>query len=138
MANPAYPPGAFFKHKVVVPRVIEKSRKDAEHDRKLEKAYAAVNKRENNICQVSGAQLLPRTGNARQLREHHHLKGRNVKPEWVYAPIRIALVSKFIHDLLTSGALVTETTDARKPLNVRWNRSIVKVGKEPIRLAGVA
>jgi hypothetical protein len=137
MANPDYPPGHFFKHTSVTPRVLEKSRKESEHDRKLAKAYEAVNQREDNHCQVSGVKLQPKTANQRLLREHHHVKGRRVKPEWVYDPKRIVLCSKFIHDLFTGKVLLLESTDATKPLQLRWNRAIVKPGKEPIRLANV-
>jgi hypothetical protein len=138
MANPDYPAGAFFKHTTVTPRVIAKARKASEHDKKLAKAYAVVDEREDNRCQVSGADLSPAAKDPRRLREHHHIKGRNVKPEWVYDPKRILLVSKFIHDLFTGKALILDTTDATKPLKLRWNRHIVKPGKEPIRLENVA
>jgi hypothetical protein len=117
--------------------VIEKATKASEHDRKLKAAYAEVDAREDNVCQVSGVKLSPKTDNPRRLREHHHIKGRNVKPEWVYEPKRIVLCSKFIHDLFTGKALLLESTDATQPLKLRWNRSIVKPGKEPIRLENV-
>jgi hypothetical protein len=134
MANPAYPPGAFFKHTSVTPAVIAKGRKKSEHERKLAEAYREVEVREDNVCQVSGVKLQPRTDNPKRLREHHHIKGRNVKPEWVYESKRIVLCSKFIHDLFTGKALILDSTDATKPLALRWNRAIVKPGKEPIRL----
>jgi hypothetical protein len=136
MANPAYPPGAFFKDRMK-PSVLEKVTKASEHDRKLAKAYETANKREDNRCQVSGVELVPKSANPRRLREHHHIKGRRVKPEWVYEPARIVVCSKFIHDLFTAKALLLDSTDATKPLKLRWNRQIVKPGKEPIRLEGV-
>lgn len=135
--NPKYPPGAFFKENMLTPKVLEKHRKESEHDRKLAKAYAAVDTRENNVCQVSGAQLSPTASDPKRRREHHHIRGRNVRPEWVYVPKRIVLVSKAIHDLLTAKVLLIENTDATKPLRVFWNRQIVKPGKEPMRLEKV-
>jgi hypothetical protein len=136
MANPEYAYGAFFKDRMK-PAVIEKGQKASDHERKLAKAYAEVNEREDNVCQVSGVQLLARASSTRRLREHHHIKGRNVKPEWVYEPKRIVLCSKFIHDLFTGKALILDSTDATQPLKLRWNRHIVKPGKEPIRIEGV-
>jgi hypothetical protein len=119
------------------PSGLAKHQKNTEHDRKLAKAYAVVNDREANTCQVSGAQLLAATKNPKRLREHHHLKGRNVKPEWVYEPRRILLVSKWIHDFLTANVILVDGTDATKPLVFRWNRNLVKPGKEPARLERV-
>lgn len=136
MANPDYPYGAFYKDRMV-PAVLAKSRKNSEHDRKLAKAYAEVNERENNRCQVTGVELMPRTENPRRLREHHHLKGRRVKPEWKYDSKRIVLVSKAIHDLLTAKVLLCDSTDATQPLKLRWNPHIVKPGKAPMRIEGV-
>jgi hypothetical protein len=138
VANPAFKPGAFFKENMVTPRVLEKSQKESEHDRKLAKAYAAVDEREKNMCQVSGVMLFPSSQNERTRREHHHLKGRNVKPEWVYEPKRILLVSAYIHKLLQSKVILVYGTDATKPLAYHWNRQMVKPGKEPIQLEKVA
>jgi hypothetical protein len=137
MANPDFPYGAFFKDRSVTPRVIEKARKSSEHDRKLAKAYAEVDAREDNVCQVSGVKLSPAARDTKRLREHHHIKGRNVKPEWVYESRRIVLCSKFVHDLFTGKALLLDSTDATQPLKLRWNRAFIKPGKEPIRLEGV-
>lgn len=121
----------FPKH---APRVIETARKASEHDRKLAKAYAAVNVREDNRCQVTGVPLTPRTANERRLRDHHHLTGRRVAPEWTYRPERILLVSRLVHRLLESNALLPDGCDARKPIKFAWNRRLIKAGREPMRL----
>jgi hypothetical protein len=118
------------------PRVLATQQKQTEHDRKLAAAYAIVDARENNICQLSGAQLSPTSSDPKRRREHHHLKGRNVKPEWIYEPRRIALVSAHVHSLITSGAILIAGTDATKPLKASWNRQIVK--RLPMRLESVS
>lgn len=125
---------ALPKHR---PAVLEKASKASEHDRKLAAAYVVVNEREQDVCQVSGVKLAPVSLNEKRRREHHHLKGRRVKPEWVYQPKRILLVSTFIHKLLQSSSILVDGTDATKPLSLTWNRRIVKPGKEPVRLENV-
>src|SRR5205085_11623048 len=105
----------------VRPRVLERASKRSEHDRKLAKAYAQVDAREGNRCQVSGVELSPKSANPKRRREHHHLKGRNVRPEWVYEAKRIGLVSAFIHELLQSKAILVDGTDASKPPGFRSN-----------------
>lgn len=122
----------------VRPRVLVKAAKESEHDRKLRLAYEKVNGREDNTCQVSGAQLFGTSRSDKARRQHHHLKGRNVKPEWIYDPRRILLCSEFIHKLLQSKAILVDGTDATKPLTFTWNRRMLKPGKEPIRLENVS
>jgi hypothetical protein len=122
----------------VRPRVLAKAEKESEHDRKLRVAYEKVNLREEDTCQVSGVKLFALSQNERTRRQHHHLKGRNVKPEWVYEPRRILLCSEYLHKLLQSKAILVDGTDATKPLVFAWNRRMVKPGKEPIRLDKVA
>jgi hypothetical protein len=92
------------------------------HDRKkareeaLEKAYAVVNNRDHNTCRATGRRLDPAAIDPAFRREHHHLKGRNVRPDWRDKPERICLVSALAHDLITKGWIDVEGTDARKPL----------------------
>jgi hypothetical protein len=73
------------------PAKLAKHQKDTEHDRKLAAAYAKVDLREDNVCQVSGVKLEATSANPNRRREHHHLAGRNVKPEWKFEPKRILL-----------------------------------------------
>ncbi len=116
------------------PAVLEQHDKETAHDRKLAKAYRAVEDREDNRCQVTGVPLFAFASDHRRRREHHHLKGRNVRPEWVYKPERILLVSKHVHDLLTANALVPDGCNARKRIRFFWNDRIVRPGEEPLRL----
>jgi hypothetical protein len=119
------------------PKPLRKQAKQTEHDRKLQAAYRKVEKRENNRCQVTGVELTPFHRDERRCREHHHIKGRNVKPEWVYEPKRIVLCSKKIHDMFTANVLEVIGTDASS-VKFAWNRNIVRPGKEPMRLERVA
>ncbi len=104
------------------------------NDAKLEHAYRAVELREDNHCQVTGVPLVPKSPNDKRRREHHHLTGRRVRPEWRHRPERILLVSADVHRLLESHALQPDGCDARKPIRFAWNRRIVPAGKEPFRL----
>lgn len=136
MANPDYPAGHFFKDRMQ-PAVLDKSSKKSDHEKQLAKAYATVNEREADTCQVSGVKLSPASRDEKRRREHHHLKGRNVKPEWVYDAKRIVLVSAHVHKLLQGKVILVDGTDATKPVVFSWNRRLVKPGKEPMRLEKV-
>ena len=57
---------------------------------------------------------------SRTRREHHHLKGRNVKPEWVFKPERIITLAAEVHELVTLGWIAVEGVDARKPIFFWW------------------
>lgn len=106
----------FFKSDQVPASVARKLRKVADKHA-LEDAYAEVDQRDGSICWVTGAY----TGGIGDLaREHHHLAGRNVKPEWVTRPERIITVSRLAHRLITLGWILVEGTDARKPLRFHW------------------
>lgn len=111
------------------------TRRKAAADR-LEAAYAIVNARDGNRSRVSGCTLLASSPDPRQRREHHHLRGRNAAPQDREDPRRILLVSKFEHDLLTSGALLHEGDDATKRIVFHWDytKPGIERGKEPLRL----
>lgn len=125
---------SLFKYAKHTPSVVERHRKDVEADAKLEKAYAKVDARDGKMCAVTGLPLVPFASDESRCLEHHHLKGRRVRPEWVTDSRRIISVSKRVHRLLTANALKTDDTDARKTVRFYWNRRIVKPGKEPFRL----
>ena len=104
------------------------------NQQRLEDAYEVVNIREGNQSQVTGCFLLAESADSRQRREHHHLRGRNVSPDWKYDPCRIVLCSAFEHGFLESGALDYEGDDATKRIVFFWNRSKVPAGTEPFRI----
>ena len=107
---------AFYPQPKPVPRVVEQHAKRKDAEKALREAYADVDLRDGGWCWVTGRFTFPGTPDARTRREHHHLKGRNVKPEWVTRPERIITVSAEAHSLITQGWIVVEGTDARKPL----------------------
>jgi len=86
----------------------------------LREAYAEVDLRDGGICWVTGRFTRPGAVDPRVRREHHHLKGRNVRPEWVTRPERIILVCNEAHLLITAGWIVVEGSDARKPIFFHW------------------
>jgi hypothetical protein len=100
----------------LTPVKVERHDRKQERKKELEDAYAIVNERDRNLCWVTGAHLDPAAVDPRNRREHHHLKGRRVRPEWVTRPERIILVSALAHDLITKGWIAVEGTDARKPI----------------------
>jgi hypothetical protein len=108
-------------------------RKAVQAETALEKAYRQVEKREDHRCQVTGVTLFPMHRSDRLRREHHHIVGRRVKPEWRADAKRIVLVSAAVHALLTSKALLAVGTDART-VRFKWNEHIVPAGKAPFRL----
>jgi hypothetical protein len=90
-------------------------------DQALAKAYAEVNLRDANRSRATGRELFPSTTDKKSLREHNHIKGRNVAPEWVTDPARIFLVSTREHRYIHAGDLLFEGDDARKLLVFFWN-----------------
>lgn len=108
---------SFFKHDMV-PSDVAKRQRRRDDAKALAEAYAEVDLRDGGRCWVTGAYtggVDPRTA-----REHHHLKGRNVRPEWVYKSERIITVTREAHRLITIGWIVVEGTDARKPIRFHW------------------
>jgi hypothetical protein len=104
-----------FKHQEE-PRSVSKAKRRAINAKALEDAYADVDRRDAGYCWVTGRYTQPKHVDARVRREHHHLKGRRVKPEWVTRPERIITVCAEAHHLITIGWIVVEGADARKPL----------------------
>lgn len=100
----------------------------------LRQAYALVDARDEGISWVSGCYTVPKAADSRQRREHHHLHGRNARPDLRDDPHAIITVSGFEHRLIEDGALVAEGDDARNPIFWHWNRAMVPAGKEPFRL----
>lgn len=98
------------------PGVVTRRQKRLDQEQALREAYADVDRRDGGYCWVTGRYTSAGAPDARIRREHHHLKGRNVKPEWVYRPERIITVCAEAHQLITAGWIVVEGCDARKPI----------------------
>ena len=99
-------------------------------------AYAEVDLRDASICAVTGRFTKAGAPDARVRREHHHLKGRNVRPEWVTVPKRIITVCKEAHDLITGGFIEVEGTDATKPIFFHWREDMMRGRLKPFRIVG--
>jgi hypothetical protein len=119
MANRNHPAGAFLKGKDE-PLVETRRRRRAADAQALRDAYADVDRRDAGYCWVTGQYSSPHCPDPRYRREHHHLKGRRVRPDWVFRPERIITVTKEVHDYITAGWIAVEGCDARKPLFFHW------------------
>lgn len=107
-----------------VPGVVERhTRRKAKADA-LQAAYKAVDTRDGSICWVTGRYTVAGAPNASVRREHHHLKGRRVEPQWRADPHRILTVCKEAHDLITAGWIVVEGTDARRAIFFHWRADV--------------
>ena len=127
-----------LKYPKGLPGIISRRVRAVEQERLLAAAYAAVNLRDQNRCAVTGVPLSPYAMHEKSRREHHHLVGRRIKPEWRTDPRRIILVSAYAHKLITANALITDQFDAQKPIVWRWNYKIVKPGEELFRLSNAS
>lgn len=116
------------------PRVVTKHRKRVDADAALREAYAEVDARDAGYCWVTGRYTQSGAVDTRIRREHHHLKGRNVKPEWVTRPERIITVAAEAHALITAGYIVVEGANATKPIFFHW-AAHVKPHQKPFRIA---
>ena len=116
-------------------RLARHERRSAERQA-LEDAYAEVDLRDQSICAVTGRFTKAKAPDARVRREHHHLKGRNVRPDWVYQARRIVTVCAEAHDLITGGFIEVEGTDATKPLFFHWREDMMRGRLKPFRIVG--
>lgn len=91
---------------------------------KLDAAYEDVDARDAGICWVTGR--FTRGPDPRFARDHHHLKGRRVRPAWISKPERIITVTREAHRLITAGFIDVEGCDARKPIFFHWHPSMPK------------
>lgn len=113
------------------PSVVTKHAKRKAADLSLAQAYAEVDARDGGKCWVTGRHTRPGVVDPNVRREHHHLKGRNVKPEWRHKPERIITVCNSAHVLITAGWIVVEGCDARKPIRFSWAEH-VKAKDKPL------
>lgn len=113
---PSFPKGS--------PGVITRRQRRLDAEQALKEAYAEVDQRDAGYCWITGRYTQPGAVDARVRCEHHHLKGRNVKPEWVTRPERIITVTAEEHQLIHAGWLIVEGSDARKPIFFHWREDI--------------
>ena len=132
MANPDLAFGALQKG---APRVIERHQRRKQASQALQDAYSDVDVRDGGWCWVTGRYTQSGSPDARNRREHHHLKGRNVKPSWVTEPNRIITVCAEAHQLITNGWIVVEGVDARRAVRFHW-RADIKAAQKPFQIKG--
>ena len=87
----------------------------------LREAYALVDARDGGVCRVTGRYTVSGAPDARVRREHHHLRGRRVRPEWRSDADRIILVCAEAHQLIEGGFLTVEGDNAAGVLRFHWN-----------------
>lgn len=116
------------------PGVLTKGWKKRDNETRMQEAFDAVDKRDGLISRISGQQLFTTTSDPKLLRDHCHLRGRNVAPEDKYDPAKIFNASRYEHKLYDAHAIEVEGTDASGYLIFRWNRRIVPAGQEPFKL----
>jgi hypothetical protein len=114
-------------------RLERHERRKSERDA-LADAYAEVDARDASICAVTGRFTKAGAVDARVRREHHHLKGRNVRPDWVTKPRRIITVCAEAHALIEGGFIQVEGDDATKPLFFHWNTEMMRGRLKPFRI----
>lgn len=106
-------------------RLDRHERRQSDED-KLLKTYAEVDARDGSICWVTGRYTIAGEPDARVRRNHHHLAGRNVRPDWVYKAKRIITVCQEAHDLIEGGFIDVQGVDANKPIFFHWNAVMAK------------
>lgn len=116
-------------------RLARHARRVADKDA-LADAYAEVDLRDASVCWVTGRFTKAGDPDARRRREHHHLKGRNVRPDWVNVPKRIITVCAEAHQLIEGGFIQVEGTDATKPIFFHWNEAAMRNQKKPFAIIG--
>ena len=124
--------GTHFKHDEVPSTVARKQRKK-DRKQRLQDAYDEVDERDGMVCQATGKTLQRQHMDAEQVLTHHHLAGRNVKPEWRHDADRIITVSLAAHRLITAGWIVVEGDDARQAIRCHW-AAHVRPEMRPFRL----
>lgn len=115
---------------------LERHERRSADAKALAEAYEEVDLRDQSICWVTGRFTKAGAVDARQRREHHHLKGRNVRPDWVTVPKRIITVCAEAHELIEGGFIQVEGTDATKPIFFHWNDAMMRDRLKPFRIVG--
>lgn len=108
------------------PRVITRHKRRVAEDAALTEAYAVVDARDAGYCWVTGRYTQPGHPDARVRREHNHLRGRNVMPEWVNDPDHIITVCVEAHRLITAEKIIVEGDDVRQAIRFHWREDVPK------------
>lgn len=140
MANPAYAPGAFFKHKVSTPDVLLKKAKQKAEAQEWSRCCKAVDARDKRVCRVTGASLTAGAPDPWARLERHHLEPRSLSKSRRNNARNVLTVSAGIHQLIHAGVLAL-LDKAGRPVksvdaidHVAWDRTRIARGEEPVRL----
>jgi hypothetical protein len=112
--------GGIPKNRQRTAKVVDDDHATRSAKKRLEAAYAIVDARDQGKCRVTGRLTVKGSRDQNVRREHHHLFGRNVRPEFVYDAARIILVSSRVHKYLQAHEIEVEGDDASKVLLFRW------------------
>lgn len=140
MANPDYEPGAFFKHKTVVPRVVRKVSRAKVEDSEWRRVCKDVDARDKRRCQVTGKPLEGGAVDPWHALERHHLEPRSRNKSRRFTAVNVWTVARAIHRLIHGGALLVlnkrgqPAKDVRDIDHLAWNRNVVPRGMEPCRV----
>jgi hypothetical protein len=116
------------------PRVLAALLKDRGHKIRLDAAYALVDHREDGRDRVTGKPTVKGGKSHEVLRDHHHLYGRNARPEFKFDHTKIISVSRRTHKYLQQHLIEVEGDNADGVLFFRWDRSRLPGGKIPFRI----
>lgn len=103
------------------PAMLERRTRKLDKAKLLAEAYAEVDRLDQGICWVTGRTTSPASSDAKTAREHHHLAGRRVRPEWRHDPARIITVCREAHQLITLGKIDVEGLHRKRALFFHWN-----------------
>jgi hypothetical protein len=110
---------AKWKWEVATDAIDRKVRKK-DRAKRLKDAYDEVDERDSMVCWVTNTRLSRQSAEAAHVLTHHHLAGRNVKPEWKFIADRIITVSLEAHRLITAGIIEVEGDDARRAIRFHY------------------
>lgn len=109
-----------LQHSKGTPGYVGRKQRKKDAEDALDRCYAAVNKRDENTCRVTGARLQPGAVNPDARREHHHLVKRSRDRGLIDDPANVILVSATAHRLIEDGWIVVEGRRADTVLRFHW------------------
>ena len=115
------------------PRVLVKAAQAKTRKSQWQRTCEQVDARDKRRCMVTGATLTAGHVDPWKALERHHFVYRSRSKANAYNASNVGTVCRAVHQLIHTGALEVVSKNALVPMQVRWNRAIVPVGKEPFR-----
>lgn len=122
------------------PRVIVAATKAKVEDGEWRRTCKAVDARDKRVCQVTGKSLTAGAVDPWQALERHHIQPRSRAKSRRFNAFNVLTVSRAVHQLIHSGALLLldargyPANDVRSFNHVGWNRNVVCKGEEPCKI----